>query len=182
MAININKKEEEYNYYYTADGNQYGPFKKDQLIPKINGDTLVWRDGIEWTNANKLEELKNFFNEGIIEDKPFQSSSYNNESKYIKPNMFNAPFSFDGRIRRTEYGISMIIYVAAYAITLGLIEASSIFGIVLIPILWFLWAQGAKRCHDRGNSGWYQLIPFYGLWMLFAEGDMSENEYGNSPK
>ena len=96
--------------------------------------------------------------------------------------MFNAPFSFEGRIRRTEYGISMIIYIVAYALTIGLVKASSVFVIVYIPILWFLWAQGAKRCHDRGNSGWYQIIPFYALWMLFAEGDLSENEYGNSPK
>jgi nitrogenase molybdenum-iron protein alpha chain len=42
--------------------------------------------------------------------------------------------------------------------------------IMLVPYCWFIWAQGAKRCHDRGNSGWYQIIPFYGFWMLFAEG------------
>jgi hypothetical protein len=61
MAIDINKKEEEYNYYYTSDGNQYGPLNLVQLISKINGETLVWREGIEWTNANNLEELKKFF-------------------------------------------------------------------------------------------------------------------------
>jgi uncharacterized membrane protein YhaH (DUF805 family) len=182
MAININKAEQDFNYFYTSDDNQYGPFNLVQLIPKISGDTLVWRDGIEWTNANKLDELKKFFSEDIIEEKRFQSKSNTYEYNYIKPKMFDAPFSFDGRIRRTEYGISMIIYVVAYAITLGLVKASSVFVIAYIPTLWFLWAQGAKRCHDRGNPGWYQLIPFYALWMLFAEGDMSENEYGNSPK
>ena len=54
--------------------------------------------------------------------------------------------------------------------------------IMLVPYCWFIWAQGAKRCHDRGNSGWYQIIPFYGFWMLFAEGETTANEYGNSPK
>jgi hypothetical protein len=44
MAIDINKKEEEYNYYYTSDGNQYGPLNLVQLISKINGETLVWRE------------------------------------------------------------------------------------------------------------------------------------------
>lgn len=53
---------------------------------------------------------------------------------------------------------------------------------LLIPMLWFMFAQGAKRCHDRDNTGWYQLIPFYVLWMMFAEGDTSANNYGEFPK
>lgn len=110
-----------------------------------------------------------------------------------KSGMFSNPFSFNGRIRRTEYGISMII---CFFINLGLkaiVGASSysssdasgvlvLYFTLLIPYLWFVWAQGAKRCHDRGNSGWYQIIPFYGFWLLFAEGDSATNEYGVSPK
>lgn len=49
-------------------------------------------------------------------------------------------------------------------------------------VVWFLLAQGAKRCHDRGNSGWWQLIPFYYLWMFFADGEIGDNEYGTNPK
>ncbi|MEZ4774478.1 MAG: DUF805 domain-containing protein [Bacteroidia bacterium] len=100
--------------------------------------------------------------------------------------MFKHPFSFDGRIRRTEYGISYIIYTVIYVfINLLLVSDSnlSLIAFVLYIPLWvFLLAQGAKRCHDRGNSGWYQIIPFYGLWMLFAEGDHGPNEYGPDPK
>ena len=92
--------------------------------------------------------------------------------------MFSSPFSFDGRIRRTEYGLSFIIYIIAYSILIELVQTSSIFGLGYIPLFWFLLAQGAKRCHDRGNSGWYQIIPFYVLWMFFAEGDEVQNEYG----
>jgi uncharacterized membrane protein YhaH (DUF805 family) len=47
---------------------------------------------------------------------------------------------------------------------------------------WICLASGAKRCHDRGNSGLYQLIPFYGLWMLFGDGDHGSNHYGADPK
>ncbi|WP_338358280.1 DUF805 domain-containing protein [Yeosuana marina] len=101
--------------------------------------------------------------------------------------MFKTPFSFNGRIRRTEYGLSYLIYIVIYIGLSGLVaelnkNLSVLFLIILIPLLWFMLAQGAKRCHDRGNSGWYQLIPFYGLWMLFADSDYGPNEYGNNPK
>ena len=108
--------------------------------------------------------------------------------------MFSRPFSFKGRIRRTEYGITTIIGFIInmlMGVMINSIESSKydisdgiivLYLIILVPYVWFMWAQGAKRCHDRGNSGFYQLIPFYVFWMLFAEGDPQENEYGNSPK
>ena len=106
--------------------------------------------------------------------------------------MFKAPFSFNGRIRRTEYGISAIIYTIVL-ILLQVMLIATMTGnaspgitlflmITLIPLLYFMLAQGAKRCHDRGNSGWFQLIPFYGFWMLFADSDHGSNEYGPNPK
>jgi uncharacterized membrane protein YhaH (DUF805 family) len=99
--------------------------------------------------------------------------------------MFKQPFSFDGRIRRTEFGLSYIIYIVA-AVVIGAlmsIDGSfSLLGLLFIPAIWFLLAQGAKRCHDRGNSGWYLLIPFYVFWMLFADSDIGANEYGLNPK
>ena len=54
--------------------------------------------------------------------------------------------------------------------------------IISIILFWFLLAQGAKRCHDRGNSGWFQIIPYYLFWMLFAKGEAANNKYSNSPK
>ena len=102
--------------------------------------------------------------------------------------MFKNPFSFEGRIRRTEYGLSIIIYTVAYVIIAGIGAAAgndgagAIIFIGMIPLLWFLWAQGAKRCHDLDNSGFWQLIPFYGLWLLFQEGQSGSNQYGDNPK
>lgn len=101
--------------------------------------------------------------------------------------MFERPFSFEGRIRRTEFGLSMLIYAAVW-ITMNLLLVSlgtagiAVMFIIIIPLLWFVWAQAAKRCHDRGNSGWYQLIPFYGFVLLFGDGEYGPNEYGPNPK
>ena len=103
--------------------------------------------------------------------------------------MFKRPFSFHGSIRRTEYGISFIIYFI-WAMILNVSTQSSdvsegmaIFLLVTyIPMIWFLWAQNCKRCHDRGNSGWYQLIPFYFLVLLFGDGEEGTNDYGDNPK
>ena len=99
--------------------------------------------------------------------------------------MFEQPFSFDGRIRRSEYGISLLIYIVIYFIIIGIAMTDRDAEVVylgLIPMIWFILAQGTKRCHDRGNSGWYILIPFYGLWLLFGDGEKGTNQYGQNPK
>ncbi len=99
--------------------------------------------------------------------------------------MFKAPFSFNGRIRRTEYGISYIIYIVVYFfVYAGILQGSigGILGLIFIPLVWFLFAQGAKRCHDLDRNGWYQIIPFYFLWLLFQDGEPGENQYGLNPK
>lgn len=117
-------------------------------------------------------------------------SSSDNTPNYNekKQGMFSNSFSSEGRIRRLEYGLTYIIYFVFAVILEVIMEIAKenttlyIFAFAYIPLIWFFLAQGAKRCHDRGNSGWYQLIPFYGLWMLFAEGDVGVNEYGINPK
>lgn len=115
--------------------------------------------------------------------------------------MFRNPFSFDGRIRRTEYGISFILFVIVGAIVKAIVVAV-IMGsgynsgyssdnyssgqlltfLFYIPLLWFLWAQGSKRCHDADMSGWWQLIPFMPLVLIFIDGTKGNNRYGEDPK
>ncbi len=105
-----------------------------------------------------------------------------------KPAMFSRIFSFKGRIRRLEYGLTMLAYYL-WSLPMDVMTEDQIpptYAIIylatILPILWILFAQGAKRCHDRGNSGWYQLIPFYGFWMLFADSESGKNKYGECPK
>lgn len=99
--------------------------------------------------------------------------------------MFEKPFSFQGRIARAEYIWSLLIYSFGLGIlqailleTLSPEELIPVYLTVWGPASWFLWAQAAKRSHDIGNSGWMQLIPFYGLFLVFAKGEAGPNKYG----
>jgi uncharacterized membrane protein YhaH (DUF805 family) len=169
--MNINKKTQtsETQFFYSEDEKALGPFNIAQLLEKITRDHLVWREGMEWTAAKNVPELSKFFE--------------HSEPVISKPrSMFSAPFSFEGRIRRMEYGISIIIYYIALLLVTVMAEESSVFGILFLPLIWFILAQGTKRCHDRDNSGFYQFIPFYVLWLLFAEGDSTTNSYGTPAK
>jgi uncharacterized membrane protein YhaH (DUF805 family) len=103
-------------------------------------------------------------------------------------------FSFSGRIRRTEYAVTQIVisfvvgilfFVFGVSLLAGesaAVGATIFLGVAMLLVSWVSLAASAKRCHDRGNSGFFQLIPFYGLWMLFGDGDHGSNSYGADPK
>lgn len=103
-------------------------------------------------------------------------------------------FSSKGRIRRSEYNYTMgtvIVLLVAGIIVLKaeLEEPVYVFGVydllyigIGFFLLWSAASAGAKRCHDLGKSGYYQLIPFYILWLMIAEGENGKNQYGFPPK
>lgn len=92
-------------------------------------------------------------------------------------------FSFEGRIRRRDYWLISFGIGLASGLAGALVEsAPTLYLILLIPLMWMYYATGAKRCHDLGHNGWWQLIPFYQLWMAFQEGEFGDNEYGPNPK
>lgn len=147
-------------------------------IPIAHGNSFEVKHNADSVSVNHYHGIDDTWRDG------------NHELIYPKRAMFAAPFSFKGRIRRTEYWLS---WIAAYTY-LALVAAFSIkdheasegggiaFLLFLIPFYWFVFAQNAKRCHDRGNSGWFQIIPLYGLWMAFGSSDQFVNAYGPNPK
>ncbi len=112
--------------------------------------------------------------------------------------------SFEGRIGRGTYWLKFVLPYVVITIVLTIIDMtagltiddgmggegvgilSSIFALIGI---WFSLAVGAKRCHDRGRSGWFQaiaLIPIIGaIWLLielgFLKGTEGENRFGPDP-
>lgn len=49
--------------------------------------------------------------------------------------------------------------------------------VALIPTI----AVTARRMHDTGNSGWFQLIPIYNLVLACTKSEEGPNEYGPHP-
>ena len=187
-------------YFYSDGKEKYGPLSLQELQQEdITKETLIWFEGLDvWTPARELDELKPILelqppptlNEEKSESnqpeekKVEATENIESQSKSTKKGMFTNIFSFDGRIRRTEYGISVIIYTIVGVFVNTILDSGEapIIGLAYIPMLWFLWAQGAKRCHDVGNNGWWQIIPFYVFWLLFQDGQPGLNEYGYNPK
>ena len=109
--------------------------------------------------------------------------------------MFKNTFTFEGRIRRTEYGISLLIFaigrvIISFFIVLGMADSSgrppefadAFITLLSIPLFIFFLAQGSKRAHDVSMSGWWQIVPLVPLYLLFKEGDSGSNQYGENPK
>jgi len=103
--------------------------------------------------------------------------------------MFKKPFLFEGRIRRTEYGLSFLLLIFGRVTLAMLLTALTsgqdirvIYFILQLPLVWFFLAQGAKRCHDVGWNGWLQLIPLVPIYLIFGDGQKEENKYGVNPK
>ncbi|MBB4078808.1 uncharacterized membrane protein YhaH (DUF805 family) [Lewinella aquimaris] len=99
--------------------------------------------------------------------------------------MFQNPLSFKGRIRRLEYGLTMVIYLCMEIVIVIADDILEMPGLIIMPyigIFYFGCSQGAKRCHDLGKSGWWQIVPLYSLWMLFQDGEPGTNDYGRNPK
>lgn len=105
---------------------------------------------------------------------------------------------FSGRAQPAEF---WFFYLFSFIITIGLIVIDIILGLynedtgmgfistiysllVIIPGL----AVGARRLHDIGKTGWWQLIaiiPIIGTILLiiwWASNGKEENQYGKNPK
>jgi len=107
--------------------------------------------------------------------------------------MFKSVFSFQGRINRREYLLSFIIFSAGFIImhsivatilfdyNINNIAVFWISSITCAPFAFFYFAQGAKRCHDISISMWWQLMPFFGLFLLLKKGDLTRNKHGKNP-
>jgi uncharacterized membrane protein YhaH (DUF805 family) len=94
---------------------------------------------------------------------------------------------FSGRARRKEYWMFILIYMVINVI-LALLGMDIISGIVALALLIPSLSIGARRLHDTGRSGWWQLIylvPLIGLIVMIVflvQDSHDTNDYGVNPK
>ncbi len=98
---------------------------------------------------------------------------------------------FTGRTTRKQYWMFILIYIAIYAalfivdLVLGTGFLALFFSLVLfLPGI----SIAARRLHDTGRSGWWQLIalvPLIGaivLLFFLVQDSNVDNQYGPNPK
>ena len=188
-------------YFYSDNGNQRGPVTYEDLKKAgIGKDTLVWRDGFDdWQEAGNVSELSGLFTESTIPAESVQQSdsassrddvqTENEKPELDNTKMFKNMFLFKGRARRTEFWIAYALYIVCIFLFAAMLEAFEDSGFVVflgfmlfLGGFWFILSEGTRRCHDLGHSGFWMLIPYYVLWMLFQNSKTGSNEYGNNPK
>ncbi|WP_372761101.1 DUF805 domain-containing protein [Pseudoalteromonas sp.] len=99
---------------------------------------------------------------------------------------------FNGRIRRKAYWM-FVLFNILFSFICGVLDAAlgtavigSIYSIVLfVPSI----SAAARRLHDTGRSGWWQLmwlVPIIGwivmLVFLVQDSQSGENDFGANPK
>ena len=96
---------------------------------------------------------------------------------------------FKGRARRKEYWMFTLIYIILYAVLTGVGIAAGLEFLTVIFALGMLVPSisiGARRLHDTGRSGWWQLlnlIPLLGsivLIVFLAQDSHENNNYGEN--
>jgi uncharacterized membrane protein YhaH (DUF805 family) len=111
---------------------------------------------------------------------------------------------FNGRARRAEFWwyilfgalYQVVITVADMAVgrfvlyRIGLLSSLSglntflyiLAGVVFLPPMLPIFALWCRRMHDINKRGWFALIPYYNLVLLFIRGTVGPNRFGPDPK
>lgn len=82
---------------------------------------------------------------------------------------FNNYGNFSGKATRPQFWFFYLFYflaVLAGGIADALLGTTWIYAVTWIVLFIPLLSAGARRMHDVGKSGWFQLIPFYNLYLF----------------
>ena len=98
--------------------------------------------------------------------------------------MFANLISFEGRIRRAEFAITLILcyFVRSSLLAIfGELNLLSTISSVFLVLIFF--SQSVKLLHDMDQTGWLAILPVYNpILLLFVDGTRGKNQYGEDPK
>ena len=98
---------------------------------------------------------------------------------------------FSGRATRTEYWMYALFYIIFYIVASlidELLDTYFITSILSLALVIPSISVAARRLHDTGRTGWWQLIsliPLIGIIVLIVflvQDSHEDNEYGPNPK
>jgi len=107
----------------------------------------------------------------------------------MAPSSVVSIWSYDGRSSRSDYFWVLLITSALGAVAGTLMVKGGALGffsgVFFVAVLWVSMCACARRLHDVGHSGWWSLVALvplanflFGLYALFAPGQVQENEFG----
>ncbi|MBD3904848.1 oligopeptide:H+ symporter [Chryseobacterium sp. Ch-15] len=104
------------------------------------------------------------------------------EFSRIDQDLYKNPFSLKGRLSREKYILNSLLILVIYLslILYSYYKMNWLYCLPIIPLSWFNIVFQTKRCHDINLNGWYQLIPFFGIYLLLKKGDIGKNDYGTT--
>lgn len=185
------------NYFISNNGVQRGPLTLEQLKEQeINKDTLVWKEGTsDWVKVSEVEELvpilellpppvDNITKDDVADETVTVDAEVDERGRKVVDNtkMFSHILTFRGRSRCTEYIIVTVVMNLIIGSCAPMMSDSPLAFFVVIAAFYIHLSTMVRRCHDRGHSGIYILIPWYPFYLLFADSVPGNNKYGNNPK
>ena len=102
--------------------------------------------------------------------------------------MFANLISFEGRIRRAEFAITLIVCYFVRSFLFIIFDELIVLGNLLSTItdvflVLIFFSQSVKRLHDMDQTGWLAILPVYNpILLLFVDGTTGKNQYGEDPK
>lgn len=102
-------------------------------------------------------------------------------------------FQFSGRSRRSEFWgflLVTLLFTGAAMFWDNVFSRNGDFFENMVDLAFLIpsMAVSARRLHDTGRSGWWQLIAFTGIGLILLviwwsqDSDLDHNDYGDSPK
>lgn len=92
---------------------------------------------------------------------------------------------FKGRARRAEFWSFALFYTIFYSVVMpidAVLTGGVLSGLIFLALILPGLTVAVRRIHDTGKSGWFILVPVYGIILYFMEGTSGPNRFGPDPK